>query len=507
MAGKYLKKAALRAGKKAIKGILKSTLPYWGPLVLLLLLTYSAYIILFEIPKEAIADAMVNPLTKVEAFLGTTEDPNAGKTTDSQLLANYKKIADTWDAGLSAEQIKQVQRYKFPYSVLMAVDRVVNDNAVWEGKQNVEPQPQKVFDALKPQFAWKDSTVTTVTVTTDANGKSTSSSSVQHVSLVTSAHTFEGAFTYDYEWKTTSSGNTTITHEEIKKVNAPDVYYVPLKDYLQSARGIKDEDTFEVVRQLALSYDPEYLFNLGLQMGSGQNFATSPAYALAYADAVQQLLADHPNIPQPLFLALIAHESGGNWQAVNQNSNGTTDAGLCQINSVNWGAYGLSDNPFNLASNVGAGASILGQALSRYTDFTKALYAYNGGTPQNGMTYNPTYAPTIMAIFNNLQATPAIAVYVPPLSSEPPTILAAEQNGQAWQGNGTVGQSFTNPLDITVIDQRTGETQKVERSSGDGTMWAAQAWVYHPTLKDMQKGDSLTVQFDDGQSTEIKITK
>lgn len=33
---------------------------------------------------------------------------------------------------------------------------------------------------------------------------------------------------------------------------------------------------------------------------------------------------------------LVSHESGGNAHAMNYNSNGSTDVGLWQINSVNW---------------------------------------------------------------------------------------------------------------------------------------------------------------------------
>ncbi len=34
---------------------------------------------------------------------------------------------------------------------------------------------------------------------------------------------------------------------------------------------------------------------------------------------------------------IVSHESGGNAHAINYNSNGSTDAGLWQINNLNWG--------------------------------------------------------------------------------------------------------------------------------------------------------------------------
>ena len=46
-------------------------------------------------------------------------------------------------------------------------------------------------------------------------------------------------------------------------------------------------------------------------------------------------------VPAALALAVIDHESGGDWAASHRNANGTTDAGLMQVNSANWAAYGL----------------------------------------------------------------------------------------------------------------------------------------------------------------------
>lgn len=503
--GRFIKKMAKKKLRKVIFHILKLTAPIWGPIVLVLVMAYTAYVVLFSIPQQAM-QTVTSPLTQVEAFLGITESPNADPSDDVHLLDDYKTIANTWDTGLTKEQQNQVMVYKFPWSMLAAVDRVVNDEAVWDGKQNIVPHPQEVFDALRPKFTWKDSIVTAVTVSADGKGQSSSSTTVQHVSLVTSADTFEGSFKYTYQWQTTTSGDTTITREVVKQVTPPTDYYAQLKKYLKDKRGIADEATFEVVEQLAITYNPEYQFNFGFQ--GGQNFATYPTYALAYADAVQQVLTQHPNIPQTLFLALIAHESGGNWQALNnQNTNGTTDAGLCQINSVNWAKYGLTNNPFNVPLNIQTGASILGQALGRYNDFSRALYAYNGGTASNGETYNPSYAPAVMSIYTQLQSTQAYAALVPAVSGQPLTILAAEQGGTTWKAYGQNGENFSNPQEITVVDERTGEAQKVERTSGDGTMWATQAWVYHPKLKSIQKGDMLSIRFDDGKNTEIKVMK
>ena len=48
---------------------------------------------------------------------------------------------------------------------------------------------------------------------------------------------------------------------------------------------------------------------------------------------------------------VVSHESGGNANAVNYNTNGTFDAGLWQINKVNWGCSGGSA-PCNPNTNL-----------------------------------------------------------------------------------------------------------------------------------------------------------
>jgi len=516
-AGRMLKNVAKKQVKRAISHLLKATAPYWGPPVFIIVMACTAYVILFSIPQQAMADGS-SALTQVEAFLGLTGSNNDGSAINAHLLEDYKKISNTWNDGLTEEQKRQVVAYKFPWSALAAVDRVVNDEATWDGKQNVVPHPQVVFDILRPKFTWKDSVITTVTVTcsivttTSADGQSSSSTvcststNTNHVSLISAVDSFEGHYSYVYKEQTdvTSSpngGSTTITREVVTQVKQPTVYYLPLRQYLLTSRGIKDEATFELVKELALVYSPEYQFNRAL---GGQSSVNKPTYALAYASGVQQIMAQHPGVPQPLFMALIAHESGGNWKATNSaNTNGTTDAGLCQINSVNWAGYGLEADPYNVSRNVQAGITILGQALSQYGDFTQALYAYNGGTPSNGQKYNPTYAPDVMGIYAKLQSAPAYAELISPMPNQPITIIAAEQSGAAWTAYGQSGVDFANPAQITVVNERTNESKKAERTPGDGTAWAQEAWLYHPALTDIKDGDVLTVNFDDGKTVQV----
>lgn len=98
-------------------------------------------------------------------------------------------------------------------------------------------------------------------------------------------------------------------------------------------------------------------------------------------------------IPVGLDLGIITHESGGDYLAHGRDRNGTSDAGLQQVNSIHWAAYGMQRDPYTPEANVIAGLSILASALRGYTltdpqALIEGLAAYNGseGTSQ-GLTY------------------------------------------------------------------------------------------------------------------------
>ena len=88
-------------------------------------------------------------------------------------------------------------------------------------------------------------------------------------------------------------------------------------------------------------------------------------------------------IPSGLLSAVIEIESSWNPKAIGRNKDGSVDAGLTQINKINWKTYGitsakdLTDNP-KLAIDVGA--DILSKELKRFNgDVMLALAAYNAG--------------------------------------------------------------------------------------------------------------------------------
>jgi murein DD-endopeptidase MepM/ murein hydrolase activator NlpD len=266
--GKVAKKVALKT-LKVLFLILKMTAPVWVPLVLILVLAFGTHMLLYGFAKEATDGGPPDKKTVIAAFFGVLEDEVT--EANERLFDEYKKLAAKWSQGLSKEQKEQVVAHALPWSVLLATDRVVNDAAVWEGKENVTLQPLQVFEALRPRFKWKESEVITTTVTYTDKGTVTSTST-RKVTLVTEADTFEGHFDYVYEWQTeiverSSSGYVSVKKEVLKEVKPPAEYYIPWKQYLSKTRGIEDQLTIDHLQELAILYDEDYQFSHALTVG------------------------------------------------------------------------------------------------------------------------------------------------------------------------------------------------------------------------------------------------
>ena len=133
-------------------------------------------------------------------------------------------------------------------------------------------------------------------------------------------------------------------------------------------------------------------------------------YDIPLSDSLQryiyEICADE-GVPVTLALAMIEHESGFNPEAVSS----TNDYGLMQINKVNhsWLAekYRTADmmNPYQ---NVFCGISIIGQYIEKYSDYGKALMAYNMGNYgaqkawENGVN-STKYSESILALMEKYE--------------------------------------------------------------------------------------------------------
>lgn len=103
-----------------------------------------------------------------------------------------------------------------------------------------------------------------------------------------------------------------------------------------------------------------------------------------YAYVFNQYCIEY-EVPQWIMSRLIEYESGWNPYAVNKNSNGTIDEGICQLNSAyikdfermyNWG---LSIHPFDWRENMRIGIKHLRYLYDRTGSWWSAVAAYNMG--------------------------------------------------------------------------------------------------------------------------------
>ena len=93
--------------------------------------------------------------------------------------------------------------------------------------------------------------------------------------------------------------------------------------------------------------------------------------------------ADRHNVPADLLRAIACVESNHNPHAINQNSNGSTDVGVMQINSL-W-LSSLSDfdiepdHLWDMCTNIHVGAWVLAQKIDAFGYTWRAIGAYNAG--------------------------------------------------------------------------------------------------------------------------------
>lgn len=181
-------------------------------------------------------------------------------------------------------------------------------------------------------------------------------------------------------------------------------------------------------------------------------------------------------VPPALILAVIDHESGGQWLAQHHNSDGTTDAGLMQVNSANWPAYGLAADPYVPAANIRAGVAILGGDLARHpSNVPAALEAYNAGTAANGWLFDPGYASTVLADAQAIETRAHLAATRIPGGEVIVTAFAA--TGSAATADGTTWPGIVAPATISATSG-TSPVPLLSCSAAAGAVPAgADCWV------------------------------
>jgi len=126
-----------------------------------------------------------------------------------------------------------------------------------------------------------------------------------------------------------------------------------------------------------------YAFTTGL-VGIALPPAVSGMGATYTPAQVQQMIvqaAQAQNVPPSLALGIASHESGFNPTATNQNTNGTTDYGVMQLNTSVLQTYGVSPTAaLDPQTNIDTGVGLLSSLLQKYNgNQTMALWAYAQG--------------------------------------------------------------------------------------------------------------------------------
>ncbi|MCE3203488.1 M23 family metallopeptidase [Paenibacillus sonchi] len=214
------KRLGKKLGKKLLKFILVKTAPVTLPLLGILLLMFLAYVLIFEMPKQAIADTWDNTTDRVASwFYGTSEKQQ------NDIFEQYQALAERWKEGLTADQQLQIEPYAFNWEWLAAVDRALNDPSFLETYGGTETKeltlhPEQTFKEVRPRFTWvTKEKVTTQQVVVEVEGNPNSpmtgppsyevrtiQTSVP-VKLLERAETIYG--TYDYSYKNEVSTSTT----------------------------------------------------------------------------------------------------------------------------------------------------------------------------------------------------------------------------------------------------------------------------------------------------------
>ncbi|MDP5276134.1 M23 family metallopeptidase [Chengkuizengella axinellae] len=284
---------------KIILSILAKTAVIWLPILVIIIICYIAFLVIFAIPRQAAEDITIDAKDRVAAFFGFSKDEEFYED-NKELFEDYKEIASEWSDGLSDDQIQQAKVHEFSWAILASVDRLIHDPLMNDAMDEIDIDPENVFDDLKPNFEFKDSviyveeeiwkqeerTIEVEVTTTDENGNEVMEiqekiikewvleidKKTEDVELITKAETIEGTFIYEYKQTeevmhipspnpNVETQKKIIKKEILTKVQYPAEYYEPFILYLNE-QGITHPSDIELVLELATAYDTNYDLNL-----------------------------------------------------------------------------------------------------------------------------------------------------------------------------------------------------------------------------------------------------
>lgn len=357
---------------------------------------------------------------------------------DKALLTHYNEVADEWQQGLSQAQIGQVQQAQadVPGAVLLAIGKLVN---------NFNPaQAHEYMKYLMPQYTWKTFDNVTIThheVKTRNGMKCVSKKQVTPITMLATAHTWDGVLTNTYHFVTSGSQTScaatysrTIqldqTHRTYSWQRVWNLFahiHLSTGDYLQKNKAnqgiiagligavdysISDPYVQEMVSTLLFNGAVSTVWNGHVQPASGNTIHN----ILRWKTYIDQAAKTY-QVPAVLIAGVMYQESSGR----ERNPNGTLSVsptgaiGLMQVEPSTAAGLTLGGTPVggayladlsNPVINIELGSEFLSELYHSFgNNVAHTLAAYNAGPGAEneaiakGEPY-PPYAQTIQYVHN-----------------------------------------------------------------------------------------------------------
>jgi murein DD-endopeptidase MepM/ murein hydrolase activator NlpD len=315
-----LKNKLGRLGMFVLKAILKAVIAFLAPvagwLIIALLCFVFVYGLIFIVPAEVIkADREAGIGTAVSIFYAGDEY-GWTREDDMRLHRKYLELADR--VKKPAEKVRKVdglyvadsviedvesqiamaEPHRVPWGIMAAIDRFLGDPAM-TGSSFWAPDPERTYEALKPEMHWKKSIIrTTVEVTWKEVVQQPDGSFVtvtrtetdveeEEVYLLKKVYAYDA--TYDYRYKdvtekwTEDRGGRHYSYEVEKEVlenyERYGPYFERVYDFL-AENGIKGDDV-ELIFHLATIYDETLAGDL-IALGAYSGAADKPDLSIRY---------------------------------------------------------------------------------------------------------------------------------------------------------------------------------------------------------------------------------
>jgi len=266
-------KGLRKAGRSLLKIIVVKTAPIWGTTLALLVIVWLCYFMIFELPKQAIL-GLITGSDRESAFEYGRRDPDEG------LFERYRSVAAQWKAGLTPEQLAQVESFALDWEWLEAVDRTLGDpqQAGIRDPKELKLDPEATFELVRPRFEWEEAEKEIVQQSCveikekDEDGNEIiryeihSTTTRQPQILLKQAQTMQGVYVYSYRTETSVMKSTSAcgelttaeTYQSLSSIIAVENEWQPLRQMLRE-HGITQEKDQDFLLEYWLSFlqDPD----------------------------------------------------------------------------------------------------------------------------------------------------------------------------------------------------------------------------------------------------------